>query len=74
MKMKMKNISNWYDINKPRARQRHKYCKYKKCLSMAMLKCIKQHRSNTWRSIYENVKQHWGWVEKKALLIKKRAF
>ena len=27
--------------------------------------------SNTWRSIHEKVKQHWGCVEKKALLIKK---
>ena len=29
-----------------------------------MLICIKQHLSNIWRSIYEKVKQHWGWVEK----------
>ena len=26
---------------------------------------IKQHLSNIWRSIHENVKRHWGWVEKK---------
>ena len=38
---------------------------------MKMLICIKQHLSNTWRSIHEEVKQHWGCV-KKALLIKKR--
>ena len=31
---------------------------------MMMLICIKQHVSNIWRSIYEKVKQHWGWVEK----------
>ena len=29
-----------------------------------MLICIKQHLSNIWRSIYEKVKQRWGWVEK----------
>ena len=33
---------------------------------------IKQHLSNIWNSVYEKVKQHWGWVEKRALLIKKR--
>ena len=33
--------------------------------------CIKQHLSNIWGSIHEKVKQHWGWVEKKALLVKK---
>ena len=36
-----------------------------------MLTCIKQHLSNIWSSIHEKVKQHWGWVEKKAMLIKK---
>ena len=36
-----------------------------------MLSYIKQHLSNIWSSIYEKVKQHWDWVEKKALLIKK---
>ena len=34
--------------------------------------CIKQYLSNIWSSIHENVKQHWGCVEKKALLRKKR--
>ena len=33
--------------------------------------CIKQHLSNIWGSIQEKGKQHWGWVEKKAMLIKK---
>ena len=31
---------------------------------MAMFVCIKQHLINIWISIHENVKQHWGWVEK----------
>ena len=31
----------------------------------------KQHLRNIWNSIHEKVKQHWGWVEKKELLIKK---
>ena len=26
---------------------------------------IKQHLSNIWSSVYEKVKQHWDWVEKK---------
>ena len=38
---------------------------------MILLICIKQHQSNIWSSIHENVKQQWGWVEKKVLLIKK---
>ena len=37
-----------------------------------MLTCIKQHLSNIWSSIHEKVKQHWDWVEKEALLIKKQ--
>ena len=33
---------------------------------------IKQYLSNIWGSIHEKVKQHWGWVEKNSLLVKKR--
>ena len=40
MKMKMKNISHRYDINRPRSRHGHKYSKYKKCLSIMMHKYI----------------------------------
>ena len=46
MKMKMKNRSHRYDINRPRSRHGHKYSKYKKCLNMMMLICIKQQLSN----------------------------
>ena len=46
MKMKMKNRSQRYNINKPRSRHGHRYSKYKKCLRMMMLLCIKQHLSN----------------------------
>ena len=71
MKTKMKIDSCKYGINRPRCRHEHKYSKYMKSLSMMMLMCIKQHLSNIWTSVFENVKQHWGWVEKKALLIEK---
>ena len=71
IKMKMKNRSHRYVINRPRSRHRRKYSKYKKCLSIMMRICIKQHLSSIWSSIHEQVKQQWGWVEKKALLIKK---
>ena len=37
----------------------------KMCLSMMMVMCNKQHLSNIWSWIYGQVKQHWGWVEKK---------
>ena len=42
MKMKMKNESDRYDRNRPKPI----YSKYKKCLSMMLLICIKQHLSN----------------------------
>ena len=65
MKMKtiMKNRSRRYVINRPTSRNEHKCSKYKKSLTM-MLICIKQHINNIWSSIHENVKKHWGWVEK----------
>ena len=44
-----------------RARHGHKYTKYK---NMMILVCIKQHLSNIWISIHENVNEHWGWVGK----------
>ena len=68
MRLKMKNRSQIDDINRPRSRHGHKYTKYKMCLSMILVICIKQHQSNTWSSIYEKVKQHWGWIEKKRCL------
>ena len=40
MKMKMKNRSDRYNINRPRSRHGHKYNKYKRCLSIMMLICI----------------------------------
>ena len=39
----MKNRQN---MNTARSRHGHKYGKYKKCLSVIMLICIKQHLSN----------------------------
>ena len=41
------------------------YAKYKMCLSIMMVICIKQHLRNIWSSNDEKVKQHWGWVKKK---------
>ena len=68
MKMKKKNRSHRYDINRHRSRHGHKYSKYKTCLSMIMIICIKQYLINIWSSIHEKVKQHLGWVEKKRFL------
>ena len=59
-------------LNRPRSRHVGKFSKYKTCLSITMLIYIKQPLSNIWSSIREKVKQHWGWVEKIAFLIKKR--
>ena len=41
IKMKMKNRSQRYGINRPK----HRYGKYKKCLNMMLLICIKQQLS-----------------------------
>ena len=46
MKMRKKNISHRYDINRPRSRHGHKYSKYNTCLSMIMMTCMKQKLSN----------------------------
>ena len=75
-KMKMKNRSHSYDINRRRSKYGHKHINIKNvsvwwCL-YHMLICIKQHVSNIWSSIHQKVKQHWGWVEKKALLTKNK--
>ena len=67
----MKSKSKRYDLNRSGPRHGHKYTKYKMCLSIMMIICIKQHLSNIWSSIHGKFKQHWDWVEKKALLIKK---
>ena len=64
LRLKMKNRSSRWDINRHRRRYEHKYTKYKMCLM------IKHHLSKIWSSILGKVKQHWGWV-KKELLIKK---
>ena len=65
MRLATKNSSLRYGINRPRPRNGHKYTKYKMCLRIMMVICIKQHLRNMWSSTHEKVKQHWGWVEKK---------
>ena len=47
MRLKVKNSSHRYDINRPRLRHGDKYTKYNICLSMMMVMCIRQHQSNT---------------------------
>ena len=64
MRLKIKNRSNRYDINRPRPRHGHKYTKCKMCLCILMVACIKPDLNNIWSSILEKVKQHWGWAEK----------
>ena len=46
MRLKTKNRSNRYDINRPRDRLGHKYTKYEMYLSKMMVIFIKQHLSN----------------------------
>ena len=65
MKTRIKNKSPRYSLHRPGCMiHGHKYSKYKKCLSMIMLICIKQHLSNIRSSIYKKVKTHWDLVEK----------
>ena len=66
----MKNRSHRYDIDKPRPRHGHNYTIYKMYFNIMVTICIKQYLRNIWSSIYEKVKQHWGWVEKKCCLQK----
>ena len=72
MKIKMKNRSHRYDINRPRSRHGHKYSKYKKCLSMMMLICIKQHLSNIWSSVHEKLSNTEAELKKNVAYKKKR--
>ena len=46
IRLKMKNRSHRYDINIPKPRYGHKFTKYKMCLCMMVVTCIKQHLSN----------------------------
>ena len=46
MKVKIKTRSRRYDINRPRSKHGCKYSKYKKCLTLMILICIKEHLSN----------------------------
>ena len=74
MRLKIKKRSWRYDINWSRPRHRHNYTKYKMCLSIMMVVCIKQHLSNIWTSVHDKVKQHWDWVEKKNVTYKKSMY
>ena len=43
IRLKMKNRLQRDDINNPRPRHGHKYTKFKLCLNIMMVICIKQH-------------------------------
>ena len=60
MKLKIKNRWQGYDINWPKPRHWHEYTKYKMCLSIMIVICIKQHLSNMISSIQDKVNQHGG--------------
>ena len=45
-KASKKNRLSRYDVNRTRRRHDHKYTKYKICLDIMMVICIKQHLSN----------------------------
>ena len=46
VRLKMKNRSHRFGINRPTRRHEYKYPKYKICLSIVMVICIKQHLGN----------------------------
>ena len=62
-----KKRSHKYDTSRPRSRHGHNIVNIKTVLVWWAL-----YLSNTWSSIHEKVKQHWGWVEKMRCLLKKR--
>ena len=70
MKIKMKNTSHRYDINRPTSRNGHEYCKYKNCFTMMFQATPKQYLNlSSWKS-YATLRLSW----KKGLLIKDRVF
>ena len=58
MRLKMKSISQRYDINRLWSKHGQKYTKYQMGFIVMVVTCIKEHLSNTWSSIHEEVKQH----------------
>ena len=70
----MKKRSQWYDINRPRPRHGHKYTKYKMCLGIIMVICIKQHLSKILNSIHEKVTQQLKLSWKKSVAYKIRMY
>ena len=63
MRLKMKNRSHRYDMNRSWPKRSPKYTKNKMYLIIIVIG-IKQHLSNIWSSVHEKVKQHWDWVKK----------
>ena len=57
-RLKMKNKSQLYDINRLRPRDGHKYVKCKMYLSIIIVICIKQHINIIRSSTDEKLKQH----------------
>ena len=68
--LKLNDRSHRYDTNRSRTGHGHKRIKYKICLSIMMVMCIKQRLSNIWSSIHGNVRQQWGWFKGKSCLYK----
>ena len=69
MKIKMKNGSHRYDINRPSLDMDTDVVNIR---SASVGWFFKQHLSNMWSSVHEIVKHHWGWVKKKRCLQKTR--
>ena len=46
MRLQMKNRSHSYDINRPRTILGHSYTRYKMCLNIMVVICIKENLSN----------------------------
>ena len=57
-RLKMKNKSQLYDINRLRPRDGHKYAKCKMYLSIIIVICINQHINIIRSSTDEKLKQH----------------
>ena len=67
IRLKIKNRSHRYDINRPHSRMDINILNIK-CINVMVATCAKQHLSNVWSSIHEKVKQNGRWFEKKCCL------
>ena len=74
IRLKMKNRSHRYDINRPRPRHGQRYTKYKMYLSIMMVICIKQHQATFEAQFMKRLSNTEAELKKSVAYNKKRVF